>query len=71
MTWIGSLGEGQVSRIEPQSFQLNGKAERSLWTDQEKFSQLLTYAHDVDLNEKLAKRESFFSLDRPHEAFQF
>jgi transposase InsO family protein len=37
--------------------------------DQEEFYQLLTYTDDVDLNEKLAKWERFYNLDRLHEAF--
>jgi len=34
---------------------LNGKVERSHGTDDRKFYQLLTYADDVDLNEKLTE----------------
>jgi hypothetical protein len=46
--------------IKTQSPQLNGKAERSLRTDQEEYYQLLTYTYDVDLNKKLAEWERFY-----------
>lgn len=45
--------------IKPRSPQHNGKVERSHRTDQEEYSQLLTYKEDVDLEEKLAHWERF------------
>jgi len=55
--------------IKPRSPQLNGKVERSHRSDEEEFYQLLTYADDVDLNQKLARWEHFYNFDRPHGAF--
>jgi transposase InsO family protein len=54
--------------IKPRSPQLNGKVERSHRTDEEEFYQLLSYKGDVDLEEKLARWERHYNLDRPHGA---
>jgi len=54
--------------IKPRSPQLNGKVERSHRTDQQEFYQLLDYADDVDLNEKLEHWEHFYNFNRPHGA---
>ena len=56
--------------IKARTPQLNGKVERSHWTDKQAFYQLLTYTGDVDLNEKLVKWENFYKYRRPHGAFQ-
>jgi transposase InsO family protein len=45
---------------------LNGKVERSHWTVEQEFYQLLAYKDDVDLDEKLQRWESFYNLHRPH-----
>ena len=39
--------------IKPSSPQLNGKVERSHWSDQQEFDQFLSNKDDVDLAEKL------------------
>ena len=52
--------------IKPRTPRLNGKVERSHWTDEQEFYQLLTYKDDVDLNEKLQEWENFYNLHRPH-----
>lgn len=54
--------------IKPSSPQLNGKVERSHRSDEQKFSQILSYAGDVDLESKLQERERFYNLARPHGA---
>ena len=43
--------------IKPRFPQLNGKVERSHYTDQEEFYQLLTYTDDVDLNKRLWQKK--------------
>jgi len=53
---------------KPGYLQLNGKVEHSHRTDQEEFSQLMTYTDDVDLNKKLAIWENFYNFNRPHGA---
>ena len=47
---------------------MNGKVERSHRSDEQEFYQLLSYKGDVDLEEKLAERERFYNLARPHGA---
>ncbi len=48
--------------IKPKSPQLNGKVERSHRNDQDKFYQLLTYADNVDLNDKLRAWEHLYKF---------
>jgi transposase InsO family protein len=55
--------------IKPRSPRLSGKVERSPRTDEEEFSQLLTYKDDVDLEEKLAHWERLENISRLHGAF--
>jgi hypothetical protein len=43
--------------------------ERSHRSDQEEFSQLLTYKDDVDVNRKPEEWERFYNYHRLHEAF--
>ncbi len=38
-------------------------------SDQQEFTQLLSYKGDVDLEAKLAEWESFYNVSRPHGAF--
>jgi transposase InsO family protein len=52
--------------IKPGRPNLNGKVERSHLTDDIEFYQLLSYADDVDLNEKLKEWEDFYNYQRPH-----
>jgi transposase InsO family protein len=52
--------------IKPRTPRLNGKVERSHWTDEQEFYQLLTYKDDVDLDVKLQEWENFYNLYRPH-----
>jgi transposase InsO family protein len=52
--------------IKPRRPNLNGKVERSHLTDDIEFYQLLDYADDVDLNEKLKEWEDFYNYQRPH-----
>ncbi len=52
-----------ISNLAPP--RLNGKVERSHGTDDREFYQLLTYADDVDLNEKLTEWENYYNFNRP------
>ncbi len=52
--------------IKPGTPRLNGKVERSHRTDQQEFYQLLNYAGDVDLKNKLEVWENFYNFHRPH-----
>ncbi len=52
--------------IKPRSPRLNGKVERSHQTDDLEFYQLLTYADDVDLSQKLRIWEDYYNFHRPH-----
>ena len=54
--------------IKPATPRLNGKVERSHLTDQREFYQMLDYAGDVNLREKLAQWESYYNFLRPHSA---
>jgi transposase InsO family protein len=54
--------------IKPSSPQLNGKVERSHRSDEQEFSQLLSYKGNVDLEAKLQVWERFYNLARPHGA---
>lgn len=54
--------------IKPSSPQLNGKVERSHRSDEQEFHRILSYTGDVDLGARLAGRERFHNLSRPHGA---
>jgi len=52
--------------IKPATPRLNGKVERSHFTDKQEFYQLLDYKGDVDLRRKLKQWENFYNFERPH-----
>lgn len=56
--------------IKPRSPHLNGKVERSHFTDIQEFYQLIDYTDDIDINQRLEQWEIFYNCHRPHSALQ-
>ena len=61
--YVKELGTRHVY-IKPRTPMLNGNMKRSHITDKDKFYQLLNFADDVDLNQKLAEWEDFYNYCR-------